>query len=106
MSSSFVKRVLSRALLASLFTLISVVGVIAAVRADSSAAVVHHALSAVLWEMFALLADRWALAVPLWLVCVAVQLVRTGYEERSLRAEFPEYGQYAERTKRLIPGVV
>jgi len=211
MSSSFVKRVLSRALLASLFTLISVVGVIAAVRADSSAAVVHHALSAVLWGMFALLvivrpipvrrsgskigvaaalgaqvatlvlgavagdsafsgtalwvadillagglifaiaslaflgrcfgilpdvrglvmrgpyrfvrhplylgeltallgialgADRWALAVPLWLVCVALQLVRTGYEERSLRAEFPEYGQYAERTKRLIPGVV
>jgi protein-S-isoprenylcysteine O-methyltransferase Ste14 len=211
MSSSFAKRVLSRALLSSLFTLISVVGVIAAVRADSSAAVVHHALSAVLWGMFALLvvirpvpvrrgdsktgvvaavgaqavtlllgavagdstfsgtalviadillagglifaiaslaflgrcfgilpdvrglvmrgpyrlvrhplylgeltallgialgADRWALAVPLWLVCVGLQLVRTGYEERSLRAEFPEYGPYAARTKRLIPGLV
>jgi protein-S-isoprenylcysteine O-methyltransferase Ste14 len=211
MSSTFAKRVLSRALLSSLFTLISVVGVIAAVRADSSAAVVHHALSAVLWGMFALLvmirpvpvrrgdsmtgaaaaigaqaftivlgavagdstfsgtalfvadillagglifaiaslaflgrcfgilpdvrglvmrgpyrfvrhplylgeltallgialgSDRWALVVPLWLICVALQLVRTGYEERSLRAEFPEYGQYAERTKRLIPGVV
>ena len=35
MSSSFAKRVLSRALLSSLFTIISVVGVIAAVRADS-----------------------------------------------------------------------
>ncbi len=211
MSSSFAKRVLSRALLSSLFTIISVVGVIAAVRADSSAAVVHHALSAVLWGMFAVLviirpvpvkrgdsktgvaaalgaqavtimlgvvagdstfsgaalfvadillaggllfaiaslaflgrcfgilpdvrglvtrgpysvvrhplylgeltallgialgADRWALALPLWLVCVGLQLVRTGYEERSLRAVFPEYGQYADRTKRLIPGVV
>jgi protein-S-isoprenylcysteine O-methyltransferase Ste14 len=211
MSSSFLQRVLSRALLSSLFTIISVVGVISAVRADSSAAVVHHALSAVLWGMFALLvvirpvplrrggsrmgiaaavgaqlvtlvlgavagdstfsgtalwvadvllagglifaiaslaflgrcfgilpdvrglvtrgpyrfvrhplylgeltsllgialgADRWQLAVALWLVAVALQLVRTKYEERSLRAEFPEYSQYAERTKRLIPGVV
>jgi protein-S-isoprenylcysteine O-methyltransferase Ste14 len=211
MSSSFAKRVLARALLSSLFAIISVVGAIAAVQADSSAAIVHHALSAVLWGMFAVLvilrpvpvrrgdsktgvaaavgaqaftivlgvvagdstfsgaalfiadillagglifaiaslaflgrcfgilpdvrglvtrgpyrfvrhplylgeltallgialgADRWALAVPLWLICAALQLVRTGYEERSLRAEFPEYGQYAERTKRLIPGVV
>ena len=211
MSSSFLQRVLSRALLSSLFTIISVVGVIAAVRADSSAEVVHHALSAVLWGMFALLviirpvplrrggsrtgiaaavgaqavtivlgvvagdstfsgtallvadvllagglifaiaslaflgrcfgilpdvrglvtrgpyrvvrhplylgeltsllgialgADRWLLAVALWLVAVGLQLVRTKYEERSLRAEFPEYSQYAERTKRLIPGVV
>ena len=51
-------------------------------------------------------ADRWLLAVALWLVAVGLQLVRTKYEERSLRAEFPEYSQYAERTKRLIPGVV
>jgi len=50
--------------------------------------------------------DRWPLTLPLWLVCVGLQLVRTGYEERSLRAQFPEYGPYAERTKRLIPGVV
>ena len=32
-------------------------------------------------------ADRWALAVPLWLICAALQLVRTGYEERSLRGQ-------------------
>jgi protein-S-isoprenylcysteine O-methyltransferase Ste14 len=32
--------------------------------------------------------------------------MRTTYEERSLRAEFPEYAPYAERTKRLIPGLV
>jgi protein-S-isoprenylcysteine O-methyltransferase Ste14 len=41
-----------------------------------------------------------------WLVCLCLQLARTTYEERSLRAEFPEYGPYAARTKRLIPGLV
>ena len=38
--------------------------------------------------------------------CLAVQVVRTRYEEDGLRAEFPEYEQYAEHTRRLIPGVV
>ena len=51
-------------------------------------------------------AERWAPAFGAWLVCLSLQLVRTGYEERSLRAEFPEYAPYAERTKRLIPGLV
>ncbi len=41
-----------------------------------------------------------------WLVCVGLQLVRTRYEERNIRAEFPEYAEYAARTKRLIPGVL
>jgi len=44
--------------------------------------------------------------MALWVACVAVQLVRTRYEEDGLRAEFPEYEQYAAQTKRLIPGVV
>jgi protein-S-isoprenylcysteine O-methyltransferase Ste14 len=51
-------------------------------------------------------AQRWAPALAAWLVCVGLQLVRTRYEERSLRAEFPEYAPYADRTKRLIPGLV
>ena len=51
-------------------------------------------------------AQRWAPAFGAWLVCLSLQLVRTGYEERSLRAEFPEYAPYADRTKRLIPGLV
>jgi len=211
MTSSLLKRVASRALPASLFALISLTGVDAALRADGSSAFIHHALSATLWAMFAVLvilrptpvrrgdsmtgvaaalgaqavtialglvagdgafsgaalfaanvllaggllfaiaslaflgrcfgilpdvrglvtrgpyrivrhplylgeltallgialgAERWALAVPLWLVCLGLQIVRTGYEERSLQAEFPEYGPYAARTKRLIPGVV
>jgi protein-S-isoprenylcysteine O-methyltransferase Ste14 len=39
-------------------------------------------------------------------VCIVCQLVRAHYEERTLRAEFPEYDGYAASTKRLIPGVV
>jgi protein-S-isoprenylcysteine O-methyltransferase Ste14 len=38
-------------------------------------------------------------------VCLALQLVRAGYEEASLRAEFPEYADYARRTRRLLPGL-
>jgi protein-S-isoprenylcysteine O-methyltransferase Ste14 len=45
-------------------------------------------------------------AAAVWLLCVGVQLVRTRYEEAGLRAEFPEYEEYASDTKRLIPGVV
>jgi len=51
-------------------------------------------------------AQRWAPALAAWLVCLGLQLVRTKYEERSLRAEFPEYAPYADSTKRLIPGLV
>jgi protein-S-isoprenylcysteine O-methyltransferase Ste14 len=51
-------------------------------------------------------AQRWAPALAAWLICLGLQLVRTAYEERSLRAQFPEYTPYAERTKRLIPGLV
>ena len=64
-----------------------------------------------LGELVALLgvvvgSHRWWLALPVWLVGLLLQLVRTGYEEQSLRTVFPEYGDYAARTKRLIPGVV
>lgn len=51
-------------------------------------------------------ASTWAPALGAWALCVGLQLVRTAYEERALRAEFPEYSAYAERTRRLIPGVV
>lgn len=46
------------------------------------------------------------LAGGTWLVCVGLQLARTSYEERNIRAEFPQYEEYAARTKRLIPGVL
>jgi protein-S-isoprenylcysteine O-methyltransferase Ste14 len=51
-------------------------------------------------------ANRWVPALLAWLVCLALQLVRTHYEESSLRAQFPEYGRHAQGTKRLIPGLV
>jgi protein-S-isoprenylcysteine O-methyltransferase Ste14 len=35
----------------------------------------------------------------------ALQLARIRYEERVLRATFPEYDEYAKRTWRLIPGI-
>lgn len=41
-----------------------------------------------------------------WLACLSLQLARMGYEERNIRAEFPEYAEYAARTKRLVPGVI
>jgi protein-S-isoprenylcysteine O-methyltransferase Ste14 len=51
-------------------------------------------------------ASRWFPALLAWLLCLALQLVRTHFEESSLRAQFPEYGPYARQTKRLIPGLV
>jgi protein-S-isoprenylcysteine O-methyltransferase Ste14 len=50
--------------------------------------------------------SRFALAMVVWAVCAALQLARTRYEERSLRAEFPEYEAYSRRTKRLVPFVI
>ncbi len=41
-----------------------------------------------------------------WIACLGLQLARTGYEERNISAEFPEYAEYAARTKRLIPGII
>ena len=45
-------------------------------------------------------------ALGSWLVCLVLQLVRTRYEEQTLLAEFPEYADYAARTRRLLPGLV
>jgi protein-S-isoprenylcysteine O-methyltransferase Ste14 len=45
-------------------------------------------------------------AAVTWVGCVGLQLARTSYEERNIRAEFPQYDEYAARTRRLIPGVL
>jgi protein-S-isoprenylcysteine O-methyltransferase Ste14 len=47
----------------------------------------------------------WA-AAGAWLLCLGLQIARTHYEESNLRAEFPEYADYAACTKRIVPGVV
>jgi protein-S-isoprenylcysteine O-methyltransferase Ste14 len=44
-------------------------------------------------------------AVSLFAVQIAMQLIRMHYEETVLRETFPEYAEYAARTKRLIPWV-
>jgi protein-S-isoprenylcysteine O-methyltransferase Ste14 len=54
----------------------------------------------------ALGAGRIALALVVWVVCAALQLARTRYEESSLAAQFPEYEAYSQRTKRLVPFLV
>jgi protein-S-isoprenylcysteine O-methyltransferase Ste14 len=40
-----------------------------------------------------------------FVVFVGMQMVRAGYEERLLARAFPEYADYARRTRRLIPFV-
>jgi protein-S-isoprenylcysteine O-methyltransferase Ste14 len=47
----------------------------------------------------------WYAAIPFMLVHLALQIRRMRYEETLLRSVFPEYGDYARRTARLIPGI-
>ena len=47
----------------------------------------------------------WYAAIPFMLIHLALQISRMRYEETLLRSVFPEYGEYARRTARLIPGV-
>lgn len=48
----------------------------------------------------------WSLpGLALFAAHLAAQIVRMGNEERVLRATFPEYEDYARRTRRLIPGI-
>jgi len=70
-------------------------------------AVVRHPL-----YLFEIMAGLGALgAVPglisalSFVVFVGMQMVRAGYEERLLMRSFPEYADYARRTRRLIPFV-
>jgi protein-S-isoprenylcysteine O-methyltransferase Ste14 len=47
----------------------------------------------------------WYAAIPFMLIHLALQIRRMRYEETLLRSVFPEYGDYARRTARLIPGI-
>jgi len=44
-------------------------------------------------------------AALLFVMLVAVQVLRMHYEEQVLRSTFPEYAEYARHTWRVIPGV-
>ncbi len=48
---------------------------------------------------------EWYAALPFLAMHIALQLRRMGYEESLLRAVFPDYEAYAQRTARLIPGI-
>jgi protein-S-isoprenylcysteine O-methyltransferase Ste14 len=43
------------------------------------------------------------LAIGLWMLNVAAQLLRIQWEEEVLRARFPEYETYASRVPRYLP---
>lgn len=52
-------------------------------------------------------ASHWSVENAALAVAIAFMLVvRIGCEEKLLRAAYPEYDEYAKRTKRLIPFVV
>lgn len=70
-------------------------------------AYVRHPLY--VWEATAVLGTAlqflqpWALL--LWVLSLVLQFVRSGFEERVLEAQFPEYAGYRQRTRRFVPGV-
>jgi protein-S-isoprenylcysteine O-methyltransferase Ste14 len=66
----------------------------------------HPMYLAVLLAMAAAIAaDPRAWRIALWLALLAVLLAKLAREERHLHAAFPDYADYAARTRRLIPGM-
>lgn len=59
----------------------------------------------VVFAVAGVLANRSLLNGILGLLMVAGMVVRAHCEERLLRAQYPEYADYARRTWRMIPGV-
>jgi protein-S-isoprenylcysteine O-methyltransferase len=52
------------------------------------------------------LGHRSMINAGLALLATAAMLIRVADEERALRAHFPDYPEYARRTKRLIPYIL
>lgn len=70
------------------------------------AAIRHPMYTALLLFSLALVAAAPSgLRIGLWLVLLADLAFKLEYEERLLQAKFPEYGNYAKRTHKLIPFV-
>ncbi|GAC1337776.1 MAG: methyltransferase [Candidatus Dormibacteria bacterium] len=51
------------------------------------------------------IAEAAVLTIVVLVALIALQLIRARYEEGLLSSVFPQYGAYAARTSRLIPGV-
>ncbi len=60
-------------------------------------------------ELFAISGSLWQFEQPaasaFMLAVAGLQIARIHFEERILRKAFPEYGAYATRTARLLPGL-
>jgi protein-S-isoprenylcysteine O-methyltransferase Ste14 len=70
------------------------------------AAIRHPMYTALLlFTLAQVLAAPSGLRAGLWLTLLADLLFKLEYEERLLKAKFPEYARYAERTRRLLPFV-
>jgi protein-S-isoprenylcysteine O-methyltransferase Ste14 len=53
-----------------------------------------------------MLSDLSLLAIELWVALLIVLAIKTAYEEGMLKRRFPEYEQYAKRTKRYLPFIL
>jgi protein-S-isoprenylcysteine O-methyltransferase Ste14 len=58
-----------------------------------------------LFTLVLVLAAPSGLRAGLWLLLLADLLFKLEYEERLLKAKFPEYGEYAAHTRKLLPYV-
>ena len=66
----------------------------------------HPIYAAIIYFVWAGVADsRSAVAAALAAAASAGLIVRMIAEERFLRAAYPTYGAYAERTSRVVPGI-
>ena len=67
----------------------------------------HPMYTAVLLTLWALIIDRFSLfRLTVGLILTVDLLMKTRYEERLLKKQFPEYTAYMAQTKRLIPFVL
>lgn len=68
------------------------------------AAIRHPMYSALLLATLPLvIAAPSALRITLWAILLVDLLFKLHYEERLLKAKFPDYGDYVKRTRKLIP---
>ena len=64
----------------------------------------HPMMAAALLFIWSSILGHWGLVnVFIGLFVTAVAAIRIVYEERLLRDQYPEYADYARRTKRIIP---
>ena len=68
----------------------------------------HPIYAAILWFLWAGVLSHGLAPVPIAFAVLATlaTVTRMLAEERLLRAAYPEYAEYAARTKRVVPGVV